>query len=99
MRDRQQKELRRLEEALMEAEYTEEAPADELEELDMSWLETADTDYDIYNTDDTDVDLDAYSEDVHQGKTGSGLSVVLTMLAMAALSACILLFLKYLGVL
>ena len=42
---------------------------------------------------------DAYSEDVHRGSSGSGLSVVVTMVAMVALSAGILFLLKLLGVL
>lgn len=102
MRDRQQKELRRLEEALMETEYEEEFSEEEfdgIEEVDRTWQQSADMDYDIYNTDDADVDMDAYSEEVHRGKTGSGLGVVLTMLTMVALSACILFLLKLLGVL
>lgn len=99
MRKQQEKELRRLEEALMEAEYPQEAfPADP--ELELDWDEFEDTEsYDAYNTDDVDVDLEEYSEDVHQGKRGSGLGVVLTMICMVALSAGILMLLKYLGVL
>ena len=99
MRKQQEKELRRLEEALMEAEYPQEAfPADP--ELVLDWDEFEDTEsYDAYNTDDVDVDLEEYSEDVHQGKRGSGLGVVLTMICMVALSAGILMLLKYLGVL
>ena len=102
MFNRQQKELRRLEEALMEMEDTQsdfQEEFDEAEEIDTAWLRSTDLDYDIYNTDDTDVDLDAYSEDVHQGKTGNGLGVVLTMILMVGLSAAILILLKYLGVL
>ena len=95
MRRAQEKELRRLEEALMEAEYPQEAfPADSDEmELDWEYYE----EYDVYNTDDVDVDMDAYSEEVHQGKSGNGLSVVSTRVAMVALAAGILFLLKYLG--
>ena len=99
MRNRQQKELQRLEKALMELDDTQayyNEPEDE--EPELLWQQ-ADEDYEIYNTDDTDVDLEAYSEEVHHGKSGAGLSVVLTMLVMVALSASILLLLKYLGVL
>ena len=86
---RQDKELRRLEEALMES--------DDLQEV---WSKSSkQDDHIVFNTDETDVDLDAYSEEVHRGRKGSGLSVVLTMLAMMALSAAILLLLKILGVL
>ena len=99
MRRQQEKELRRLEEALMETEYPQEAfPAEP--EMELEWDAFADSEsYDVYNTDDVDVDLDEYSEEVHQGKRGSGLGVVFTMLCMVALSACILMLLKYLGVL
>ena len=97
MRRAQEKELRRLEEALMEAEYQQEAfPADS-NEIELDWENYEE--YDVYNTDDVDVDMDAYSEEVHQGKSGNGLSVVITMVAMVALSAGILFLLKYLGVL
>ena len=99
MRNRQQKELQRLEKALMELDDTQAYYNEpEEEEPELFW-EQPEEDYDIYNTDDTDVDLEAYSEEVHQGKSGAGLSVVLTMLVMVALSASILLLLKYLGVL
>ena len=98
MRKQQQKELRRLEEALMEAEFSQEAfPADPEMELDWDEFE-ASQHYDVYNTDDTDVDLEEYSEEVHRGKGSSGLGIVLTMLCMVALSACILYLLKVLGV-
>ena len=97
MRRAQEKELRRLEEALLEEEYPQEAfPADS-DEMELDWENYEE--YDVYNTDDVDVDMDAYSEAVHQGKHGSGLSVVITMVAMVALSAGILFLLKYLGVL
>ena len=92
MGKRQQKELRRLEEALMES--------DDLHESAGFWNNPPKMDdHIVFNTDETDVDLDAYSEEVHQGRAGSGLSVLLTMVAMVALSAGILLFLKILGVL
>ena len=99
MRKQQQKELRRLEEALMEAEFPQEAfPAEPEMELDWDEMDDAE-DYDVYNTDDVDVDLDEYSEDVHAGKSGSGASIVITMLCMVALSAGILILLRFLGVL
>lgn len=91
MGKRQQEELRRLEEALLESEYENDVPG-------FSARANA-VDPDMYNTDDTDVDMDAYSEEVHHGRDRGGLSVVLTMLAMVLLSAAILLFLKFLGVL
>ena len=90
MRKNQQRELERLERALIEAEDT-----DFLE-----WdAQSSPFDYDMYNTDDADVDLDDYSEEVYQQDDRRGLSVAVTMVAMVALSACILLLLRILGVL
>ena len=87
----QNKELRRLEEALMEEE-----------EQMLNFPQTSDGNaapvYRAVNTDRADVDLDAYSEEVHRGKSG-GLGGVLTMLGMILLSAGILLLLKIWGVL
>ena len=97
MSKRQDEELHRLEEALLESEDTEDTEWEPDETETEPWDD--DMDYQVYNTDDTDVDLDAYSEDVCQEHSGRGLSVLLTMLCMAALSVCILLLLKYLGVL
>ena len=82
----------------MEPEFTEQ-PADELDVLEDSWQDVSDTHYDIYNTDDTDVDMDVYSEDVHRGRQSSVLPTIATLLALAALSATILWLLKILGVL
>ena len=92
MGKRQQKELRRLDEALMES--------DDLHESLGFWNNPPKMDdHIVFNTDETDVDLDAYSEEVHRGRKNNALSTVLTMLAMLALSAAILLLLKILGVL
>ena len=90
MRKNQQRELERLERALMEAEDT------DFQEWD---AQSFPFDYDMYNTDDADVDLDDYSEEVYQQDDRRGLSVAVTMVAMVALSACILLLLRILGVL
>lgn len=92
MGKRQQEELRRLEEALLASDDRQELP-------DWGSRASQKDNYAVYNTDESDVDLDAYSEEVHQGRAGSGLSVLLTMVAMVALSAGILLLLKILGVL
>ena len=97
MSKRQDEELRRLEEALLESEDTEDTEWEPDEAETEPWDD--DIDYQVYNTDDTDVDLDEYSEDVYRERSGRGLSVLLTMLCMAALSVCILLLLKYLEVL
>ena len=90
MRKNQQRELERLERALIEAEDT------DFQEWD---TQSSPFDYDMYNTDDADVDLDDYSEEVYQQDDRRGLSVAVTMVAMVALSACILLLLRILGVL
>lgn len=100
MRKQQQKELRRLEEALLEIEDTQEAYPAGSDEWELDWEESDDSEYyDVYNTDDVDVDLDEYSEDVHRGKSGRGVSIIVTMLLMVVLSACILMLLRFLGVL
>lgn len=93
MRKQQQAELRRLEEALMAEDFPEEA-APILEE---TWQEYADRDCEIYNTDNTDVDMDTFSEQVHAGSSrkGAGILFVLTLLL---LMAVIIYFLKFLGV-
>ena len=96
MRSRQQKELRRLEEALMEAEYEEENNFDEPVK---TWQQARKPDCHAYNTDEADVDLDEYSQEVYDEPAGRGLGVVATMLVMVLLSLCILLFLKLQGVL
>ena len=100
MRRAQEEELRRLEKALMEADEIQEAfPADS-DEMELDWEDFSEYEqYDVYNSDEVDVDMDEYSEDVHRGSSGSGLSVVVTMVAMVALSAGILFLLKLLGVL
>ena len=88
MRKSQQRELERLERALMEAEDT-----------DLYLDEKAPAGYDIYNVDDTDVDLEDYSEEVYGRESGRSASVAVTMVAMVALAACILVLLQMLGVL
>ena len=93
MRKQQQAELRRLEEALM----AEDLPEDAAPILEETWQEYADRDCEIYNTDNTDVDMDTYSEQVHIGSSrkGAGILFVLTLLL---LMAVIIYFLKFLGV-
>ena len=109
MRRKEAEELRRLEEALMESEYEESCPGDDLEfdipeldELDIledTWQETADVDYEVYNTDHTDVDLEEYSEEVYRERSSDTLPVLLTIFTAILLGAVVLLLLKYLGVL
>ena len=61
MRKQQEAELRRLEEALM----AEDLPEDAAPILDETWLEYTEKDYEIYNTDSTDVDMDTFNADVN----------------------------------
>ena len=85
-------ELRRLEEALMDDS--------ELASFDDSqWQSVSMPESSGRNTDRSDVDLDAYSEDVYRGRSRNGVNFLLTMLGMVALSACILILFKLLGVL
>ena len=88
MRKSQQRELERLERALMEEEDT-----------DLYFGEDAPAGYDMYNADEADVDLEDYSEEVYGRESGRRTSVAVTMVAMVALAACILVLLQMLGVL
>ena len=89
MRKRQQQELRRLEEALMESD----------ERPEFAKTASSSKTLEIYNADETDVDLETYSEEVYQGSHGNFLSGLLTMVIMAALATGILLLLNFLEVL
>ena len=96
MRKRDEKELRRLEQALLEEEAMQE-DSEYIPESD--WQQDDDLDYEIYNTDDTDVDLAEYSEEVYRERSGNGVAVLVTMLCMVIICVLILVLLKYLGVL
>lgn len=97
MGNRHDNELRRLEEALMEDEDLafdfSQTPSVKSRQANSVPVCKA------INTDRTDVDMDAYSEDVHRGKSGGILGGLLTMGCMLLLAAGILLLLKFLGVL
>ena len=99
MSKQQRDELRRLEEALMEDSDL--AGFDDFGygQQNSQWQSVSIPDSNGRNTDRTDVDLDAYSEDVYRGGARKGVSFLLTMLAMVAISACILILFKLLGVL
>lgn len=98
MRKQEQEALRRLEAALMEPEPTEEIPMEEDEDLDDIWQELTDIDYDIYNTDDTDVDLDDYSEDVHRGSRKNPFLTIFMIFSLLLLAFSIFVLIKFLGV-
>ena len=92
MGKRQQAELRRLEKALLETDTQNALP-------DFGRNEPKINAHTIYNTDETDVDLEEYSDEVQKEPTGGAASVIVTMLVMILLSAGIFLLLKVLGVL
>ena len=106
MKKQEQEALERLEKALMELEEDDEVetqdpnfPQIDPDILEYTWTETAQIPVDAYSTDDTDVDLDTYSEEVYQGSKHSILPGILTVLVMLMLGGCILFMLKQLGVL
>ena len=95
MKKQELEELRRLEEELMASEYAPE-DFDELDLLDDTWQEVADVSVSAYNSDDTDVDLDAYSQALSEtAPKRSALPVILIVLL-----SCVVLFcaMKLLGV-
>lgn len=99
MSKQQRDELRRLEEALMEYSDLEGFDDFGYGQQNSQWQSISIPDSNGRNTDRTDVDMDAYSEDVYRGGSRKGVSFLLTMLAMVAISACILILFKLLGVL
>ena len=99
MSKQQRDELRRLEEALMEDSDLEGFDDFGYGQQYSQWQSVSIPDSNGRNTDRTDVDMDAYSEDVYRGGSRKGVSFLLTMLAMVAISACILILFKLLGVL
>ena len=70
----QREELRRLEEALLAQDAPEEVwqEEDDSDEWLAEFYAGDPVSCDVYNTDDTDIDLDEYSRDVHQGRSGGG---------------------------
>ena len=98
MRKQEQEELRRLEEELMATEYTEEDLMDEIEILDDTWLDFMDFPDCVYNSDDTDVDLETYSEEVHQGNNRGPSSALLVTLIIILSLVVVFSLLKILGV-
>ena len=99
MRKSQQKELQRLEDALLEEIAEEDFSAFGPQSSGNTWQLFSDDEYTVYNTDESDVDIDRYSEEVFQEPAGRGLSVFLTMLLMFLLASGILVLLKIMGVL
>lgn len=79
MRKDQQEELRRLEEALLEADDRED-PEEEADQWLEEFYRQPAEEFDVYNTDDTDVELEEFSETVHQGRQKGGCLVPLIVL-------------------
>lgn len=98
MRKQEQEALRRLEAALLEREVPEEVSEENTDFLDDTWQELSVPQYDAYNTDNADVDLDVYSEDVRQGHRGSRALTFLMVVSLLLLVASVCILLKFLGV-
>ena len=90
--------LRRLEEELLSTEYEDQLQPDELDILEEAWQDFAEFPEDIYNTDDLDVDLDDYSEEVYQDNSPGPSSAVLVALTVFLVLVVIFCLLKLLGV-
>ena len=104
MRKQEEEELRRLEKALLEDPDLDES---DQEEDPLDWVEdfyddigdTVPQDFTVRNTDDVDVDIEDYSEDVYRAKRGGCLIPgLITVLALCVLTAMVLWLLQYLGV-
>ena len=80
MKKQEQEALRRLEVALLQQEETE----DDAQMVEHTWLELSTGDYDIYNSDVSDVDMDAFSEDVHRGRRNRPFLFLFRLLLFAA---------------
>jgi hypothetical protein len=107
VRRQQEEDLRRLEQALLEdarEEYSQEAdPSEWVDEFYEDVIDqtgsTPAQEFTVRNTDDVDVDLDSYSEDVYRSKRGGCLIPgLITVLALCVLTAMVLWLLQYLGV-
>ena len=106
MRKDQQEHLRRLEQALLEADAQDAEDTWEVtEEESDTWLEDAFweneeiPDNAVNNTDDADVDMERYSEAVSRASRRSGCSIGVFLVLLAVLSCAALWFLKKWGIL
>lgn len=98
MRKQEQEALHRLESALLEPEEPQDLLIDDDEELESIWQERIANEYDAYNTDVTDVDLDEYSEDVLRGSRNNPFLPVVIILCLLLLAASLLILMRFLGV-
>lgn len=106
MRKDQQEELRRLEQALLEAdaqeaedswEVTEEQADDWLEEIFQEFEEEP-VDCPVYNTDQADVDMESYSEEVRTAEEKGGCAVGVFLILIGILGIAGFWFLKKWGI-
>lgn len=103
----QKEELQRLEQALLEADAQEASAAWEDTEEDNSdaWLEEffeeavqeEGLDYDVYNTDPADVDMERYSEAVREAPKKNGCALPVFLILIAVLGGLTVWFLKKWG--
>lgn len=108
MRRQQEEELRRLEQALLEDLSQDDILSEEdprewvdeyYEEIFDDIADELPDDFTVRNTDDVDVDMEAYSQEVYRGKRGGCLIPgLVTLLALSLLTAMVLWLLQYLGV-
>ena len=106
MRKDQQEELRRLERALLEAdaqeaedswEVTEEDTDDWLEEIFLDG-EREIPDFESYNTDATDVDMESYSEEIRNAEEKGGCAIGVFLVLIGMLGAVGFWFMKKWGI-
>jgi len=106
MRKDQREALQRLEQALLEAdaqeaedswEVTEEETDDWLEDIFREGEESPD--YEVYNTDEADVDMESYSEAVSQVPERGGCAIGVFLVLIVVLGCATLWFLKKWGIL
>ena len=106
MRKDQQEELRRLEQALLEADAQEADTWDVSEEAADDWLEEIFQEFEedpvdcpVYNTDQADVDMESYSEAVRDVPERGGCAIGVFLALIGVLGAAALWFLKKWGIL
>ena len=99
MKKQELERLQQLEEALMEETDTADVFTEtELDLLEDTWQDVSETAYSVTNTDSVDVDLDAFSEDVHRGTQRNAFPICITILSLTLLFCMVLWLLHYLGV-
>ena len=103
----QREELRRLEQALLEADGQEAEDSWEVTEAQADdWLDELFQEFEedpaqcpVYNTDQTDVDMESYSEAVGEAPERGGCAICVFLVLISVLGAGVLWFLKKWGIL